>query len=298
MNAPVLTISVPSSIEVLEVRLERRRVHHDEHVGRIARRVDLRRREVQLESRHAEQAAGGRADLGGKVRERRDVVASFGGRLRELGAGQLHAVAGVTGEPDDDAVQLLRFHRVHLYHSLSSDRARGPYRIPLNPRVDRATLNCARLHRCYALPRCPQLSSSACGIAAVAAAGARPPSPRSQTTDSRVGPPLVTPGRAHVVSALARRAWSSRPTTSRSARSPRSAASRRSSCRATRRPSAWLQMRRERRRLRSRRGSTSQTGRLAALVDRRVRDERHRQGAHRCAVLASAPATRCRSTST
>ena len=96
--------------EILEVRLERGRVHRDEHVGRIARRVDLRRREVELEARHAEQAAGRGADLGGEVRERRDVVAGLGRGLRELGAGELHAVAGVAGEPDHDSVQVLRFH--------------------------------------------------------------------------------------------------------------------------------------------------------------------------------------------
>ena len=112
--------------EILEVRLERGRVHRDEHVGRVARRVDLRRREVELEARDAEQAAGGRADLGGEVGERGDVVAGFGRGLRELGAGQLHAVAGVAREADHDPVQMLRFHRITSYaRRLAS--ARGPY---------------------------------------------------------------------------------------------------------------------------------------------------------------------------
>ena len=79
MNAPVLTISVPPFDEILEVRLERRRVHRDEHVRRVARRVDLVGREVELEAGDAEQRAGGRADLGGEVGERRDVVAGFAG---------------------------------------------------------------------------------------------------------------------------------------------------------------------------------------------------------------------------
>ena len=126
MNAPVLTISVPLVDEILEVRLERRRVHRDEHVGRIAGRVDLRRREVELEARHAEQAAGRCANLCGEVGERRDVVAGFGGGLRELGAGELHAVARVAGEADHDAVQVLRFHM----------EWRGPYQAPPpNPRL-------------------------------------------------------------------------------------------------------------------------------------------------------------------
>ena len=114
MNAPVLTISVPLLDEILEVGLERGGVHRDQHVGRVAGRVDLRRRRSGAGTRHAEQAAGGSADLGGEVRERRDVVAGLGRGLRELGAGELHAVAGVAREADHDPVQMLRFHRLYL----------------------------------------------------------------------------------------------------------------------------------------------------------------------------------------
>ena len=46
-------------------------------------------------------------DLGGEVGQRRQVVAERGGLLGEPVPGQLHAVAGVAGEPDDDAVELL-----------------------------------------------------------------------------------------------------------------------------------------------------------------------------------------------
>ena len=63
--------------------------------------------EVDLEARDAGQRAGGRADLGGEVGQRRDVVAEqrrLGGELR---AGELHAVAGVAGETDDDLRELL-----------------------------------------------------------------------------------------------------------------------------------------------------------------------------------------------
>ena len=109
--------------QILEVGLERRRVHRDQHVGRVTRRVDLRRREVELEARDAEQAAGGCADLGREVGERRDVVAGFRRGLRELGSGELHAVAGVADEPDHDPVQVLRIHR-DLSRSPSSEVAR------------------------------------------------------------------------------------------------------------------------------------------------------------------------------
>ena len=49
--------------------------------------------------------AGRRADLRREVRERRDVVAEQRGRARELGAGELHAVAGIACETDHDGVE-------------------------------------------------------------------------------------------------------------------------------------------------------------------------------------------------
>jgi len=55
--------------------------------------VNLRRREVELKTGYAEQAARGGADLGGKIGEGGDVVAGFGCGLGELGSGQLHAIA-------------------------------------------------------------------------------------------------------------------------------------------------------------------------------------------------------------
>ena len=93
--------------QVPDVRLERRRVHRHEDVGLVARRVDVRRREADLEAGHAGQRAGRRADLGREVGQRADVVAEDGGRPRELRAGQLHAVAGIAGESDRDSLELL-----------------------------------------------------------------------------------------------------------------------------------------------------------------------------------------------
>ena len=91
--------------QVGEVRLQRGRVHRDEDVGRVAGRVDVARREVELEARDARQRARGRADLGREVRERREVVADKRGRVGELAAGDLHAVAGVAAEADDRLLQ-------------------------------------------------------------------------------------------------------------------------------------------------------------------------------------------------
>ena len=90
--------------EVADVRLQRGGVHRHEHVRPVAGGEDVVVREVQLERRHARQRPGGGADLGGEVGERREVVAERPGLGGEPVAGQLHAVAGVTGEPDDDPV--------------------------------------------------------------------------------------------------------------------------------------------------------------------------------------------------
>ena len=53
------------------------------------------------------QGALGGADLGGEVRQRRQVVAERRRLLGEPVTGELHAVAGVAGEPDDHAIELL-----------------------------------------------------------------------------------------------------------------------------------------------------------------------------------------------
>src|SRR5439155_21084199 len=63
--------------------------------------------EVQLECANARQRPGRGADLGRKVGQRREVVAGERGLGRELRTGDLHAVAGVTREADDDGVAVL-----------------------------------------------------------------------------------------------------------------------------------------------------------------------------------------------
>ena len=93
--------------QIDDVRLQRRRVHRDEHVRLVARRVDLGRREADLEPGHARQRAGRRTDLGGEIGQGADVVAEDGGRSGELRAGQLHAVARVAREADRDPLELL-----------------------------------------------------------------------------------------------------------------------------------------------------------------------------------------------
>ena len=88
-----------------EVGRERRRVHRHEHVGRVAGRDDVVVGDVHLERRHSGDRAGWGTDLGGEVRHRRQVVAEGGADVGEAVPGELHAVAGVAGEADDDPVQ-------------------------------------------------------------------------------------------------------------------------------------------------------------------------------------------------
>ncbi len=103
----VSTMTVPPSGTIVEVRLQRRRVHRDEHVRPVARRQDVVVGEVQLEGRDSGQRAGGRPDLGREGREGEEVVAEVGRLLGEAVTGQLHAVAGVAGDSDDDPIKLL-----------------------------------------------------------------------------------------------------------------------------------------------------------------------------------------------
>ena len=97
----------PTFRQVLDVRLECRGVHRDEHVRGVTRRQDVVVCKVELEARDARQRAGRRPDLGREVRQRRDVVPEqrrLGGELR---AGELHAVARIAREADDDLGELL-----------------------------------------------------------------------------------------------------------------------------------------------------------------------------------------------
>ena len=99
--------------QVADVRPQRGRVHHDEHVRAVAGREDVVIREVHLEAGDAGQRAGRRADLGGEVGERREVVAEHRRLAREAVAGELHPVTGVTREADDHAFELLDLLRAH-----------------------------------------------------------------------------------------------------------------------------------------------------------------------------------------
>ncbi len=92
--------------QVAQVGLQRRRVHRHQHVRPVARGQDVVIGEVHLEGRDAGQRAGRGADLGREVRERREVVAEDRRLLREPVTRELHAVARVAGDTDDNLIQL------------------------------------------------------------------------------------------------------------------------------------------------------------------------------------------------
>src|SRR5207248_11707310 len=63
--------------------------------------------DMDLEAGDSWRRARGCTDLRGKIRQGRKVVPEHGRLARKAPAGQLHAVAGVASEADDDAVDLL-----------------------------------------------------------------------------------------------------------------------------------------------------------------------------------------------
>ena len=97
--------------QVADVGLQRGGVHRDEDVGTVAGGQDVVVGDLDLERRDAGQRALRRADLGGVIRLGRKVVAEQRGLGGEPVTGELHAVAGVAGESDDDVFQALPFGR-------------------------------------------------------------------------------------------------------------------------------------------------------------------------------------------
>ena len=120
-----------------QVRLQRRRVHGHEHVRRVAGREDVVVGEVDLEAGDARQRAGRRADLGREVGQRGEVVAEERRLAREAPARELHAVAGVAREADDDPIALLdRLRHVKIRYTAPAGGPRMTY-VPAEDRYDR-----------------------------------------------------------------------------------------------------------------------------------------------------------------
>ena len=92
--------------QVANVHLQRGGVHRHQHIWSVAWRMDVARREADLETGDTWERACRRANLRRVIRKGGDVVTEEGGGGGELAAGQLHSVARVAGESDRDSVKL------------------------------------------------------------------------------------------------------------------------------------------------------------------------------------------------
>ncbi len=107
---------------------------------------------MDLERRHTGDRAGGRANLRREVRQRREIVAEHGRRIREPTAGQLHAIARVPGHAYYDPFarlgpRVLSLHVCSLSHyaadckaSRSRFEGEGPAVLLLHGFPDRSNL--------------------------------------------------------------------------------------------------------------------------------------------------------------
>ena len=93
--------------QLADVGLQGSRVHRHEDGREVARRQDLVVGDVDLERRDAGDRPCRCADLSREVRHGRQVVAECSADVGEAIAGELHAVARVSGEPDDDVPDCL-----------------------------------------------------------------------------------------------------------------------------------------------------------------------------------------------
>ena len=123
----------------MTVGLEGGRVHGHEHRWGVPGGEDVVVRDVDLESGHPGQGARRGPDLGREVRKGGRVVAEQGADRGELRSCQLHPVAGVAGEADDDPVELCRwmFCRGGQRSSVSR-RPRSTLRGQVDPRMQAA----------------------------------------------------------------------------------------------------------------------------------------------------------------
>src|SRR3546814_4972442 len=84
------------------------RVHRDQHVRLVARRLDVAGPEIDLKGGNAEGRALRRPDFRRKIGEGRKVVSGQRGRQGELATRQLHAVAARSEEHTSELQSLMR----------------------------------------------------------------------------------------------------------------------------------------------------------------------------------------------
>ena len=98
-----------AGLQLAEVDLQGRRVHGDQHVGRIAGRMDFVVGETELKAAHAAQRTGRGTDLRRVIGQRADGQPRHRGDVRELAADDLHAVARVARKADRRGMDLDKF---------------------------------------------------------------------------------------------------------------------------------------------------------------------------------------------
>lgn len=96
-----------TGFDLVDVDLESSGVHGDHGVDAIAGGVDVVFRELDLEARDAEGCSLWCSDLGGEVWEGCEVVSEDCCGIGELAARELHSIAGVAAESDDDGIEWL-----------------------------------------------------------------------------------------------------------------------------------------------------------------------------------------------
>jgi len=87
--------------QVGDVDLQRGGIHGDQDVNRVAGRVNFIRGKMELEAADAGNGSRRSANFRGIVRKGGDVIAVQRDGIRELVAGNLHAVAGIAREAND-----------------------------------------------------------------------------------------------------------------------------------------------------------------------------------------------------
>ena len=97
------------------VGFQRRGVHRYQHVAVVARVDDAPCAEMDLKARYAGYGSLRRANLGGVVGKGRDAVAHERRGVGEKCTRELHSVARIAGEADDDILKLLYMLLIHRF---------------------------------------------------------------------------------------------------------------------------------------------------------------------------------------
>ncbi len=94
-----------------DVHLERGGIQRDQNIGCVAGSLDDPGAKINLKRRDAKSRSDRRSNLGGEIRERRQVVAGQCRGIGELATGDLDAVARIAREANDHRIEFLTWFR-------------------------------------------------------------------------------------------------------------------------------------------------------------------------------------------